>query len=171
MSDKGNAKRRAETARKRELFGPKRNGPLPIPPEERFWPKVEVAGPEDCWTWKNSVKGPGYGVFWDGEKLVTASSFVLRLKLGRPLQKGEHACHTCDNPSCCNPGHIIVGTQALNMRDKVERGRHHNQLKSHCPQGHEYDMVIHRKAGVRRGCRRCKAESYRRNKLEALMLP
>lgn len=42
-----------------------------------------------------------------------------------PTNRGGHGFlrHSCDNPPCCNPKHLIVGTQAENTQDKIDRGR------------------------------------------------
>lgn len=37
--------------------------------------------------------------------------------------KGIVIRHKCDNPSCIEPTHLIQGTQAQNMEDKMLRGR------------------------------------------------
>jgi hypothetical protein len=42
-----------------------------------------------------------------------------------PIPEGLKLRHTCDNPACIRPEHLIVGTQADNMRDKVDRDRQH----------------------------------------------
>lgn len=142
--------------------------PKKMDPETRFWEKVDIRSEGECWPWKASYKGPGYGVFYDGERLVGANRFALALKLGRPLLPQERSRHTCDWPPCCNPNHLIVGTQKDNMRDKSERGRHHSQKKTRCPNNHPYDSVHHRKDGRRvRVCLTCKRESYHRKKREA----
>lgn len=39
--------------------------------------------------------------------------------------------HTCDNPRCINPAHLIVGTQQDNINDMVERRR--NSVGEHRP--------------------------------------
>lgn len=44
------------------------------------------------------------------------------------LYKGRHKAgmvirHTCDNRLCINPEHLIAGTHADNVRDRVARGR------------------------------------------------
>ncbi len=36
--------------------------------------------------------------------------------------------HTCDNPRCMNPDHLIAGTQSDNIRDAIARGRFKSNL-------------------------------------------
>lgn len=36
---------------------------------------------------------------------------------------GKVVLHSCDNPACINPDHLILGTQKQNMHDKQDKGR------------------------------------------------
>ena len=40
-----------------------------------------------------------------------------------PLDEAIVVRHTCDNPPCCNPAHLILGQQKDNIQDMHERGR------------------------------------------------
>jgi hypothetical protein len=33
-------------------------------------------------------------------------------------------CHHCDNPACCNPRHLFIGSKGDNNRDTAKKGRH-----------------------------------------------
>jgi len=53
---------------------------------------------------------------------VVAHRIAYELSKG-PVPKELIVRHTCDNPPCCNPNHLIPGTDADNAKDKSERGR------------------------------------------------
>lgn len=90
---------------------------------ERFWANVEKT--DGCWPWTAAKTSQGYGRFNIANgKWMPASRVSLILKLGRNLGEKMFACHTCDNPICCNPDHLYEGTQKQNIDDKSKRGRH-----------------------------------------------
>ncbi len=98
--------------------------------KERFWAKVDIRGPDECWPWKSWTNGAqrriGYGQFRgyqgiDGP-IRSAHRIAYQLHCGESL-KGWLVRHKCDNPLCCNPAHLSRGTHADNMRDMVARKR------------------------------------------------
>lgn len=52
-------------------------------------------------------------------RLVYCEANGLRLE---DIQ-GKVVRHTCDNPRCIEPTHLLIGTRADNNRDRAERGR------------------------------------------------
>lgn len=88
---------------------------------QRFWAKVMKGGPAECWPWVGAKKSSGYGNF-AGIGTSIASRVSWELTKG-PIPSGLFVCHHCDNPPCCNPTHLFVGTQRENISDMFKKGR------------------------------------------------
>ena len=92
---------------------------------QRFWSKVNIADLFDCWEWKASKNKLKYGTFGFDNKIILAHRFVWILIYGN-IPKNFCILHKCDNPSCCNPSHLFLGTNKDNVIDKVNKDRQHH---------------------------------------------
>lgn len=89
---------------------------------EDFWYGVQISGPDECWTWKGATTRGGYGHLKYQLGWVYSHRLAWELTQGS-VPSGLKVLHRCDNRPCCNPNHLFVGTQAVNVEDMVAKGR------------------------------------------------
>jgi hypothetical protein len=91
---------------------------------DRLWSRV-VKTANGCWEftgYRNHARG-GYGrLKGHGRETVGAHQVAWMLTNG-PIPDGMLVRHRCDNPPCCNPAHLELGTYADNSADMGVRGR------------------------------------------------
>lgn len=91
--------------------------------KERFWSKVHIQGPDDCWPWmaaRAKCRG-GYGFFRASGRTVYAHRIAFEIGSGQTATGGL-VCHRCNRPECCNPSHLYLGTHQTNGKDGAEHG-------------------------------------------------
>jgi hypothetical protein len=98
-------------------------------PEDVFHERYKVA-PSGCWEWTASRSSSfGYGLLiLPGEKSVRAHRYSYERTNG-PIPDGKVIMHTCDNPPCVNPAHLILGTRLENNRDAASKGRMQQKVR------------------------------------------
>lgn len=97
--------------------------------ETRFWRKVKIQESHECWEWQASTRNHGspYGSFHTGKKSKQAHRLAWELTYGF-IPSHLCVCHHCDNPLCCNPSHLFLGTSADNSHDRDAKGRQRTPL-------------------------------------------
>jgi len=113
-------------------------------PEERFWNQVDknserrsqVGKEKDCWEWCGALHSKGYGKFTWNDKMSYAHRIAYEISNGT-IPDNIYVCHTCDNPCCCNPDHLFLGTPLDNFLDMLQKERNPDYI---CKSG-EYNIA------------------------------
>jgi hypothetical protein len=89
---------------------------------ERLLNNIIIDNVTDCWEWQGGKQNIGYGMIRDENKMRTTHRVSYEEHKG-PIPKGLCVMHSCDNPICCNPAHLSLGTHKQNMQDMFAKGR------------------------------------------------
>lgn len=93
--------------------------------QDKFWSQVQRGDETSCWPWTGYRTYQNYGRFTVKSGVRRqAHRVAFELTQGGLLPDNVFCLHNCDNPPCCNPGHLRAGSQKQNIADKFTRGRH-----------------------------------------------
>lgn len=89
---------------------------------DRFKAKVSMRGNNECWPWSGAKTPTGYGNFRSAGITHKAHRIAWEIENFK-IPPGYVVMHLCDNPSCCNPNHLVLGTRKANTADMILKGR------------------------------------------------
>lgn len=98
---------------------------------DRFEEKY-VKAESGCYLWIAAKNNAGYGHFGMDGEIRDAHRVSYELYIGQ-IPAGKFVLHRCDKPSCVNPKHLFLGTQADNLADMDAKGRRNTPHgETHC---------------------------------------
>lgn len=146
---------------------PRKDWPLETRLRDIGWTVAESG----CWEWNGKRRGrtpeTSYGIF-SAKRLGFVDARAHRVMYEHfvgPIPDGMILRHSCDNPPCVNPEHLVPGTFADNSRDMVERRRHWRHDRAECDHGHDLTLpgaIKHTKRANR--CAECDRARHRESK-------
>lgn len=91
---------------------------------------IKDAGAETpCWIWNKGLCRQGYAFMnyavdkkW--KKVSALHRYVYKAFNGPILKSTPIIRHTCNNPNCINPAHLICGTIQDNVKDAIDCNHH-----------------------------------------------
>lgn len=103
---------------------------------ERLHRNLKLNPDTGCLEWKGPLKPSKVknnltyapGIRFEKYRMA-AHRAAYMLEVG-PIPEGMVVRHKCDNPICCNPEHLELGTQKDNVHDTMNRGRGGNWYTS-----------------------------------------
>jgi hypothetical protein len=123
---------------------------------ERFWDRVDIRGPDECWLWRGAKHAHGYGQLVRKKKRLYAHRVAYELFKG-PIPDGFEIDHVkawgCNDRSCCNPFHLEAITSEENKL-RSDWPPAVNARKTICKRGHSFSSA---NTGYSRNGRYCKA--------------
>ncbi len=90
---------------------------------EIFWSKT-IPRDSGCIEWRGPFSHNGYGRTYLANKKRCPAHRLAWIHVHGPIPDGMYVLHSCDNPRCCNPNHLFLGTLQDNSNDMMRKGRH-----------------------------------------------
>lgn len=88
-----------------------------------IYSRITPANKSGCLEWPLSRQPFGYGQMAIGKDTPLTAHRLAWMYLRGHIPNGLHVLHHCDNPPCCNPDHLFLGTDADNNTDMRKKGR------------------------------------------------
>ncbi|HLA60954.1 MAG TPA: HNH endonuclease signature motif containing protein [Nitrospiraceae bacterium] len=162
---------KSASERKHPWFNPE------LPSDEYDWQVIAyllgkcLPNDKGCMIFQGFCHKPprNYGdISYRGEKWRT-HRLIYTLAKG-PIPDGMVVMHSCDNPPCCNPAHLKIGTHLENMAECRAKDRYYYANLKQCKRGHEFNeenTYYIKTPGPSFGLRACKVCHRARGRMKA----
>ncbi len=98
-----------------------------IPIEIRIKTHILIDDKTGCWNWTGTKNPNGYGKMTmrdpNHKRYYSTAHRESYLLYHGPIINRMYVLHKCDNPSCCNPDHLYLGTNSDNQKDRYQRSK------------------------------------------------